>query len=95
MDSPFIINNAAGGKPTTTRVMFEANSIARGRKFIPERSFRGRENRHIGIIIKAPSCAVAKLMIDMSPSPMEMEVIIVAFRSFHSTIAEYGEPDMT
>jgi len=94
LDSPFIINNAAGGKPTTARVMFEANSTARGKKFIPEHAFRGREDRHIGINIRAPSCAVAKFMIDMSPSPMEMEVIIVAFRSFHSTPAEYGEPDM-
>jgi hypothetical protein len=32
-------------------------------------------------------------MIDMSPNPMEMEVIMVAFRSFHSTPAEYGEPN--
>jgi hypothetical protein len=54
LDTPFIISTAAGGKPNTANTMFEANNTARGRKFIPD-AFRGRENKHIGTTIKAPS----------------------------------------
>ena len=54
LETPFIISNAAGGKPNTAKAIFEANKTARGRKFIPD-AFRGRENKHIGITIRAPS----------------------------------------